>query len=306
MTVVTGRHPHMRAQFWWRLVDAERDGTAIKALCSGIGIALGGDSTVSNPSRVLRLGGSIAWPMKAGRVVEATEVHIPEDGRPHAYWATALAQAFPAPLLYTAPASPEQSAPLNTPTTLKPLDLPIGSLSVEATLAAIQRNDHWHQNAVRLVGNWVARGLSNAEILSFAPALTIGNAPDGRSYTVDQTCLQLNSMITGARRKWNLPNPVVTIDDTLPPPPLEIEWEDGASAAMIPRRRQVYAVCASLTALARRLLRDPRPPDCALGIMQDGSKCRSSDDYPVDFYTSEPCLETGGSCMIALISVRCW
>ena len=32
MTVVTGRHPHTRAQFWWRLVDAERDGAAIKAL----------------------------------------------------------------------------------------------------------------------------------------------------------------------------------------------------------------------------------------------------------------------------------
>lgn len=256
MTVVTGRHPHMRAQFWWRLVDAERDGAAIKALCSGIGLALGGDSTVSNPGRVLRLGGSIAWPAKPGRVREATEVHIPEDDRPPAYWASALAQAFaaPTPLLQAAPKSPEQSAPPNAPSplTARPLDLPIGSLSVEATLAAIQRNDHWHQNAVRLVGNWVARGLSNAEILAFAPALTIGNAPDGRSYTVDQTCLQLNSMITGARRKWNLPNPVVTIDDKLPPPPLVIEWEDGASAAMIPRRRWLvgsFAIRGHLTVL---------------------------------------------------------
>ena len=254
MTVVTGRHPHMRAQFWWRLVDAERDGAAIKALCSGIGLALGGDSTVSNPGRVLRLGGSIAWPAKPGRVREATEVHIPEDDRPPAYWASALAQAFaaPAPLLQAAPAASEPSAPSVAPSTPKPLELPIGSLSVEATLAAIQRNDHWHQNTVRLVGNWVARGLSNAEILAFAPALTIGNGPDGRSYTVDQTCLQLNSMITGARRKWNLPNPVVTIDDKLPSPPIEIEWEDGASAAMIPRRRWLvgsFAIRGHLTVL---------------------------------------------------------
>lgn len=254
MTVVTGRHPHMRAQFWWRLVDAERDGAEIKALCSGIGLALGGDSTVSNPGRVLQLGGSIAGPLKPGRVVESTEVHIPEDDRPPAYWASALAQAFaaPAPLLQTVPAASEPSAPSIAPSTPKPLDLPIGSLSIEATLAAIQRNDHWHQNAVRLVGNWVARGLSDAEILSFAPALTIGNGPDGRSYTVDQTCLQLNSMITGARRKWNLPNPVVTIDDKLPPPPIEIEWEDGASAAMIPRRRWLvgsFAIRGHLTVL---------------------------------------------------------
>jgi len=62
---------------------------------------------------VLRLGGSIAWPLKPGRVVEATEVHIPEDNRPPAYWASALAQAFaaPAPLLQTAPAASEPSAP---------------------------------------------------------------------------------------------------------------------------------------------------------------------------------------------------
>jgi hypothetical protein len=254
MTVVTGRHPHMRAQFWWRLVDAERDGAVIKALCSSIGLALGGDSTVSNPGRVLRLGGSIAWPLKPGRVVESTEVHIPEDDRPPAYWASALAQAFaaPAPLLQTVPAASEPSAPSIAPSTSKPLELPIGSLSVEATLAAIQRNDHWHQNAVRLVGNWVARGLSNAEILSFAPALTIGSAADGRSYTPEQTRLQLNSMITGARRKWNLPNPVVTIEDKLPPPPIEIEWEDGASAAMIPRRRWLvgsFAIRGHLTVL---------------------------------------------------------
>ena len=254
MTVVTGRHPHTRAQFWWRLVDAERDGAAIKALCAQLALALGGDSTVSNPGRVLRLGGSIAWPLKPGRLVEATEVHIPEDDRPPAYWASALAQAFaaPTPLLQAAPVSSEPSAPPNAPLKPKPLDLPIGSLSVEATLAAIQRNDHWHHNAVRLVGNWVARGLSNAEILAFAPALTIGSAPDGRSYTVDQTRLDLNAMITGARRKWNLPNPAVTIEDKLPPSPIEIEWEDGASAAMIPRRRWLvgsFAIRGHLTVL---------------------------------------------------------
>jgi len=256
MTVVTGRHPHTRAQLWWRLVDAERDGAAIKALCSGIGLALGGDSTVSNPSRVLRLGGSIAWPVKPGRVRETTEVHIPEDDRPPAYWAAALAQAFaaPAPLLNATAKSSEQSAPPNAPapSTQKPLDLPIGSLSVEATLAAIQRNDRWHQNAVRLVGNWVARGLSDSEILSFAPALTIGSAADGRSYTSDQTRQQLASMIVGARRKWNVPNPQIAIDDKLPPPPLDIEWEDGAHAAMIPRRRWLvgsFAIRGHLTVL---------------------------------------------------------
>lgn len=256
MTIVTGRHPHVRAQLWWRLVDAERDAPAIKALCSGIGLALGGDSTVSNPSRVLRLGGSIAWPVKPGRVRELTEVHIPDDGRPPAFWAAALAKSFspPAPLLKATPQSPEQpSAPIKSlPGAPNAAPLPIGSLSVEATLAAIQRNDHWHQNAVRLVGNWVARGLSDGEILAFAPALTIGRAADGRSYTPEQTRQQLASMIVGARRKWNVPNPSVAIEDKLPPPPLDIEWEDGSHAAMIPRRRWLvgsFAIRGHLTVL---------------------------------------------------------
>jgi hypothetical protein len=256
MTIVTGRHPHLRAQLWWRLTEAERDGAAIKALCSGIGLALGGDSTVSNPSRVLRLGGSIAWPVKPGRVREATEVHIPEDGRPPAYWAASLAKtiAAHAPLLNVAPTSAEQSIPPSAPSSATPksIDLPIGSLSIEATLAAIQRNDRWHQNAVRLVGNWVARGLSDVEILSLAPALTIGRAADGRNYTPDQTRQQLASMIVGARRKWNVPNPQVAIGDKLPPQPIEIEWEDGATAAMIPRRRWLvgsFAIRGHLTVL---------------------------------------------------------
>ena len=194
--------------------------------------------------------------MKPGRIREATEVHIPEDGRPPAYWAAALAKSFaaPAPLLNATPKLLEQSAPPSAPlpSPSKLHDLPIGSLSVEATLAAIQRNDRWHQNAVRLVGNWVARGLSDAEILLFAPALIIGRAADGRSYTPDQTRQQLASMIIGARRKWNVPNPQIAIDDKLPPPPLEIEWEDGAHAAMIPRRRWLvgsFAIRGHLTVL---------------------------------------------------------
>ena len=38
-----------------------------------------------NPSRVLRLGGSIAWPAKPGRVLERTEFHLFNDGRPKVY-----------------------------------------------------------------------------------------------------------------------------------------------------------------------------------------------------------------------------
>lgn len=255
LTVVTGRHPHLRAQLWWRLAEAETDAQAIRALCSTIAATLGGDSTVSNPSRVLRLGGSIAWPVKEGRVCEQTEVHVPQDGRPSAYWPTQLGKAF-APALHLE--SRAANAPTGKPTgnaapkpSIEPFTpdhapLAIGGLSVEAALAAVRRNDRWHHHAVRLVGNWVARGWSDAEILATAPALTVGG------YTPDQTRRDLGVMIVGARRKWNVPNPAHAIEEKAPPAPITIEWEDGSNAAMIPRRRWLvgsFAIRGQLTVL---------------------------------------------------------
>jgi hypothetical protein len=238
MTIVTGRHPYLRAQLWWRLAEAERDGAAIKALCASIGLALNGDSTVSNPSRVLRLGGSIAWPVKPGRAREATEVHIPQDGRPNSYYVAALAKSFAAlaPLLNAAPKSPEQSAPPNAPppNNPKPVELPIGSLSVEAMFAAIRSGQRWHDNVIRLVAHWIARGLSDVEVLAMASEITLPG------FTADQTRRDLARMIDGGRRKWNVPNPthaIHAIEDKAPPAPRAIRWRDGANAAMTPHRQ---------------------------------------------------------------------
>jgi hypothetical protein len=72
--VVTGREPYRRAQLWWRLEEPVTDHGAITALIRGIAQALNGDVTVANPSRVMRLAGSIAWPVKPGRQVELTYI----------------------------------------------------------------------------------------------------------------------------------------------------------------------------------------------------------------------------------------
>ena len=62
--VITGRSPHLRAQMLWRLSEPVRDAEACRRQNLALAEALGGDTSVVNPSRVLRLGGSIAWPMK--------------------------------------------------------------------------------------------------------------------------------------------------------------------------------------------------------------------------------------------------
>lgn len=223
MTVVTGRHPHTRAQMWWRLAEPCRDPAALRAICSRVAAAIGGDPSVVNPGRVLRLGGSVAWPTKDGRVLERTEVHVPRDGRPAVYHLPQLERAFafePGPLM-AAPSQAETTATI-PPVSASPRHdngLAIGSLSVEATIAAIKRGDRWHDHTVRLVGYWVARGWSDVEILGHAGELTLPG------WTVDETRRDLARMIEGGRRKWNIPNPVHEIDDAPPPPGIDLlQW----------------------------------------------------------------------------------
>lgn len=65
--VVTGKEPYTRAQMWWRLDEPITDLRLSEALLKGMATAMGGDSTVTNPSRVMRLAGTIAWPVKPDR-----------------------------------------------------------------------------------------------------------------------------------------------------------------------------------------------------------------------------------------------
>lgn len=74
MVVMTGREPHTRAQLWWRLSEVVTDAAAWPASLRGMAAAMHGDSTVTNPGRVMRLAGSIAWPVKDGRVIERTSI----------------------------------------------------------------------------------------------------------------------------------------------------------------------------------------------------------------------------------------
>ena len=78
--VYTGRHPHARAQFWFRLQEPQRDPEACRKLNRAIANTLGGDGSVINVGRVMRLGGSIAWPRKKGRIIELTEFVLAEGG----------------------------------------------------------------------------------------------------------------------------------------------------------------------------------------------------------------------------------
>ncbi len=97
MLVVTGLAPHARMQCWWRLIDPVTDPEELKSLIRGIAVTIGGDESVVNPSRVMRLAGSIAWAQKPGRQVELTSIMPLRDPSQVVYEVPELMRRFPVP-----------------------------------------------------------------------------------------------------------------------------------------------------------------------------------------------------------------
>ena len=224
--VVTGRHPHVRAQMLWRLEAPLRDLELCRQQNAALAQALDGDPSVVNPSRVMRLGGSIAWPIKEGRVIERTEFLDFDDGRPKVYLPEQIARAFPVaqPTL-----SPSQS-PSATPTPT--LQIGTSNLSVEACIAAIRAGDHWHDNMLRLVGHWISRGMTDEEILSLASTFTLAG------YTAADTRREVGQMLSGGRRKWDVPNPATVVPEPpRDPDALRPAFLETLNVAMLPRRQ---------------------------------------------------------------------
>jgi hypothetical protein len=100
--VVTGVQPYKRGQCWWLLDEPITDPDAVRAELLGMAQALGGDTTVAHPSRVMRLAGSIAWPIKPGRTaIELTHIAaLKEPGQP-SYPAGQLSRLFPPAVIST-------------------------------------------------------------------------------------------------------------------------------------------------------------------------------------------------------------
>lgn len=197
--VYTGRIPHDRIQPWFLVSEPIVSAGLVRSLNQRLHKLYGGDPAVVNPTRLMRLPGTIAWPVKAGRVPELTAFVRPgpDDRRPSAYPLSTLTSQLPE----DAQPPPEQAAPAAE----------AGGIStVSSMIHVIRSGVRWHDNMIRLVAHWVGRGWSTAEILLAAEGLTLPG------YTVQQTRQEVAKAIESARQKWGAPDQDEAVSEPAP------------------------------------------------------------------------------------------
>lgn len=179
----TGVTPHLRQHFYWRVEthDAQSATDGRRRLA----MALGGDPSVHNPSRIMRVPGTVAWPTKPGRVAELTTA---EFSLGEADLDALRRYVSSQPTTDTASAPITAAADYHSPVTLD-------------FLSQIREPGNWHRTVCALVGRLVEMGWTDKQVLGLAPVLTTAG------YTPGDTASDIGKMLYGARQKWGSPSP---------------------------------------------------------------------------------------------------
>lgn len=192
-SVITGLVPHMRAQSFFRVSEPISHPDLVRSLNRRIWRLFGGDSAVINPTRLMRMPGTIAWPWKDARVPEVT-TFVQANDRQSSYPLSTLTSQLPA----------DEEAELAAPGSAGPSGAPLGMKATLNTagelIRLIQSGTQWHNTMVRLVAHWIGRGWSNAEILAASECLTLSG------FTISQTRAEVMKAIEGGRARWGVPD----------------------------------------------------------------------------------------------------
>ncbi len=201
--VTTGTTPSTRAHVYWSLQEPCYDLAQWRDMQSRIAAHFGSDASVINPSRIMRIGGTVSWPFakkrEKGYISELTTLRTEyADPRP-AVTLDQMGRLFAA----TAPALPlSQQA---TPQASAGFQIDTGdrapSLDRERLAIQAMQGQEWHNAVIRLVASYVGKGLSDAEIHALTQPLTLPG------YTGEQTAKEVQTAIDGARRKGWTPAP---------------------------------------------------------------------------------------------------
>lgn len=190
--VVTGRHPHLRVQAWWRLAIEEQDIEKLEHNLDFACKALSGDPAVVDAARVMRLAGTIAWPKKEGRVPELTELATPNN-------ATKIIFGEKFKDYFELSGNPTALTQNNTNNNKKDLT---GRFKINELLEATRQEGQWHLNMRDAISSMVGRGWSNEQIV-------IATNPYRRDKSLTEDLI--SPLITSAREKWGVAEPEASI-----------------------------------------------------------------------------------------------
>lgn len=237
--VTTGKTPSVRAHVYWELKEPCTDLAAWRDMQATIARHFASDSSVINPSRIMRVAGSVSWPFakkrERGYVDEITTIRTKYDEARAPVTLDQMARVF------SASAAPTLSQAA-TPAPRLTIDTGAPPPSLDRERATIQAlsGQEWHNAVIRLVASYVAKGLSDAEIHALTQPLTLPG------YTGDQTAAEVQTAIDGARRKGWTPEPQYASPTAIVPPqeaaavpqfdtpkrPLSVEWFDDVEPAI--------------------------------------------------------------------------
>jgi hypothetical protein len=197
MSVRTGTVPYLRGHAYWRLEEPVRNLQAWKAVQKNIAGTLKTDETVVNPSRIMRVAGTMSWPPERKRM----KGYIPELVTMRTTFST---DRDPVPFERLMRAFPEVSRTSAVQDgSASGLQIDLGQQAMDRAMAEadIMAGNNWHHNVVRLVASYVSRGLTDAEIHALTDRFTMAG------YTIEDTRLEVQTAIDGARAKGYAPTP---------------------------------------------------------------------------------------------------
>lgn len=211
-SVKTGSIPSVRVHTYWALERPCYDLAEWRQAQQAIAHHFNSDTTVVNPSRIMRVGGTVAHPAQKKRD-KGYETEL-----------TAITTEYSDT---RAPISLDQARRVfignHTPETFK-IDTGVQpSLDRERTAIQALSGNEWNHAVLRLVGSYIRKGLSDGEIHALTDPLTLAG------YTVEQTRTEVQDMIDRTRA-----NPKFDVEPEQPSKSFDIEptAENGPAFAI--------------------------------------------------------------------------
>lgn len=184
--VYTGEKPYKRGHLYYELEDPIQNMTEWSNFQKDFSAALDTDPVVCNPSRIMRLAGSINYPDTKkkikGRSPELTTIRIRNSVKP-------IKNAF----LKTT--FQKKELPINFDGLTNDTYTKKESLNIQFLLNEIKSDSNWHSNMIKIVASYIGSGRSDKEIHQLLNGITLPG------YSESNTFKEVQSAIDGARGK---------------------------------------------------------------------------------------------------------